>query len=161
MGEIPSGPGQLLEKLLPEPLTRSQRAEALRILAEVALVEENPAEADDLLVQALSFADDARAQARIQLVLAYVAHFSFDFVRTAECAHRAVELLADCEDGPLLAEALSYRAIADFIVGRGVEWKKWNARSSSRIRIARRCPGSARPVSRGPADVRRAPRRGA
>ena len=42
MGGIPSRPGALLGKLLSEPLTRSQRAEALRILAEVALVEEDP-----------------------------------------------------------------------------------------------------------------------
>jgi DNA-binding CsgD family transcriptional regulator len=114
----------LLEELLSEPLARSRRAEALRILAEVALAEENPVEADNLLVQALSFADDVFAQARIQLVLTYVAHFSFDFVRTSECARRAVELLADSDDGPFLAEALSYCAIADYLADRGVDWKK-------------------------------------
>jgi len=114
----------LLEELLSEPLARPRRAEALRIRSEVSLAEENLVEADDLLVQALSFADDVRAQARIHLVLTYVAHFSFDFVRTSECARRAVELLADSDDGPFLAEALSYCAIADFLAGRGVDWKK-------------------------------------
>jgi DNA-binding CsgD family transcriptional regulator len=114
----------LLKQLLSERLARSRRADALRILAEVSLAEENPAEADDLLAQALSFADDADVQARIQLVRTFVAQFSFDFVRTSERARRAVELLADSDDGPFLAEALSHCAIADFLAGRGVDWKK-------------------------------------
>ncbi len=114
----------LLQAALPEALADSRRAEALRLLAEIYISEEKPSEAELLLLDALNLSEDDRSRARIELELAYVIHLSLDFVRGAEHAKRSLALIGDTDDGPLLAEALSYCAMTDFLAGRGVDWTK-------------------------------------
>jgi DNA-binding CsgD family transcriptional regulator len=114
----------LLQATLSEQLADSRRAEALRLLAEISISEEKPSEAEQLLVEALALSEDDRSRARIELELTYVSHFSLDFARGAEHARRGLALVRDTDDEPLLAEALSYCAMADYLAGHGVDWAK-------------------------------------
>jgi DNA-binding CsgD family transcriptional regulator len=114
----------LLLELLDERLTSNHRAEALRILADLALSDEDVIEAERLLHQALATAEDRYVAARIQTQLVYVISNRLDFKRAAECGHQALHNLAGTNDGPLLADALAYTANADFLAGRGVDWTK-------------------------------------
>jgi DNA-binding CsgD family transcriptional regulator len=76
------------------------------------------------LVEALALSEDDRSRARIELELTYVTHLSLDFAPGAEHARRGLALIRDTDDGPLLAEALSYCAMAEYLAGRGVDWAK-------------------------------------
>ena len=115
----------LLEELLAQPLVSSQRAEALRLLAELCFGEEDLAEAERLLLEALAIDDDPRRSIRALLDLMYVAGtHRMDFAGGAELGRRALEILEGAEEGPLLAEALAYAAMTDFLAGNGVDWRK-------------------------------------
>jgi DNA-binding CsgD family transcriptional regulator len=114
----------LLERVLAEPLGPAQRAAAVRLVGEICISENNTADAERLLVEALSLTEDDRIRARIELELAYVIHFSFDFEGGAEHARRGLDLVSNVDDAPLLAEALAYCAISDYLAGRGVDWEK-------------------------------------
>jgi DNA-binding CsgD family transcriptional regulator/tetratricopeptide (TPR) repeat protein len=112
----------LLEELLGEPLTSPLKADALRLLGELCLVEENVPESERLLTEALALATpDPRAAARIQGELAYVITLEMDFPRAAEHARQALTTLRGFDDGPLLAEALVNCAMCDFLAGRGAD----------------------------------------
>jgi len=113
-----------IDELLAEPLSRAQRAEALRLLAELHMAQDDMPEAERVLVQALEVADDARVAARLRLELVYAASLGNDYARAAEYGRDALADLAGSDDGPLLAEALAYSAIADFFACRGVDWSK-------------------------------------
>ena len=113
-----------IDELLAEPLSRVQRAEALRLLAELHMAQDDMLEAERVLVQALEVADDARVAARLRLELVYAASLGNDYARAAEYGREALADLAGSDDGPLLAEALAYSAIADLFAGRGVDWSK-------------------------------------
>ena len=115
----------LLEELLTEPLAAGERAEALRLLAELSFGEEDLEESERLLVEALAIDDDPRRSARALLDLMYVAGtHRMDFAWGAELGRRALENLESSEEGPLLAEALAYAAMTDFLCGSGVDWRK-------------------------------------
>ncbi len=115
----------LLEDLLAQELAPSQRGEALRLLAELAFGEEDLAEAERLLLEALAIDDDPRRSAPTLLDLMYVTGtHRMDFARGAELGRRVLENLEGTEDGPLLAEALAYAAMTDFLAGNGVDWQK-------------------------------------
>jgi DNA-binding CsgD family transcriptional regulator len=114
----------LLEELLAGRLGRGHRAEALRLLGELHAAEENLAEAEQLLMEALDSADERRDAARIHLDLAWVVAQTMDFARAAQHAHEALAALADGDSGHLLAEALAYAAMTDFLIGHGVDWAK-------------------------------------
>ncbi len=112
----------LLRELLAEALIGSQRAEALRLLAELSYGEEELEESERLLVEALAVDDDPRRSARILLDLTYVTGSRrMDFAAAAELAHRAVENLEGSDEGPLFAEALAYSAMTEFLRGRGLD----------------------------------------
>ena len=113
----------LLEELLDEPLTQLLRADALRLLGELCLVEENLPDSERLLGEALTLAaEDPRLAARIQAELAYVGTLQMDFGAAADHARQALAVLSECDDGPLLAEALVHSAMCEFLAGRGVDW---------------------------------------
>jgi DNA-binding CsgD family transcriptional regulator len=115
----------LLEELLAEPLAPSERAEALRLLAELSFGEEDLEACERLLIEALEIGDDPRRSAPALLDLMYVTtQFRMDFVRAAELGRRALESLRGSSDGPLVAEALAYSAMTDYLAGRGVDWGK-------------------------------------
>jgi len=114
----------LLEELLGEELLRPERAEALRLLAEISVAEEDVLAAEGTLAEALELADEARAAARIQVELLYTAAHRTDFALAAEYGRQALANLAETDDGPLLAEALAYCANAEYLSGQGVDWTK-------------------------------------
>jgi DNA-binding CsgD family transcriptional regulator len=114
----------LLEELLAEPLEREQRGEALRLLGELHVADEDVASAEAALIEALSFADAARSRATIRLVLCYVATFRLDFVQAARWAQQALDELPDGVDNALMAEALARSAMCDFLAGSGADWDK-------------------------------------
>ena len=113
----------LLEELLAEPLAPSQRAEALRLLAHLSYGEEDLEASERLLVEALEIGDDPHRSAPALLDLMFVTtQFRPDFVRAAELGRRALESLRGSADGPLMAEALAYSAMTDYLAGGGVDW---------------------------------------
>jgi DNA-binding winged helix-turn-helix (wHTH) protein/DNA-binding CsgD family transcriptional regulator len=114
----------LLEELLAEPLTAAQRAEALRLLAELAFAEEDLPASEALLLEALAIAVDSATRARLQFELMYLLHHSNDIERSVEFGQRVLAELAGSDDGPLLAEAFAYTAIVDYLAGRGVDWSR-------------------------------------
>ncbi len=114
----------LLEELMAEAIAPGQRADALRLLAELSLDEEDRDGSERLLLEALAIADDPRTSARIQVELAHVLTLRMDFAGAADHSHQALERLAGTDDRPLLAEALAFCAMADYLAGRGVDWSK-------------------------------------
>lgn len=114
----------LLQELLTGPLASGQRAEALRLLAELLLDEEDPEASERLLLEALASADDPTTSARIQVHLAFVVTLRKDFARAADYCHQALASLEGSDDAALLAEALARCAMADYNAGRGIDWTK-------------------------------------
>jgi DNA-binding CsgD family transcriptional regulator len=115
---------RLLGELLGEDLAPSQRGAALRLLAELCYCEEDLDASVRLLGEALRVDDDPHRAARTRLELAYViTTHRMDFAAAAELARQALESIRDAEDGPLVAEALAYSAMADYLAGRGVDWR--------------------------------------
>lgn len=111
----------LLEEVIVHPLSPADRADSLRLLAEVAFAEEDLAESERLLVESLATEDDAHRAARTRLNLAYVLDtHRFDFVGAADLAQGALEDLRDSTDRALVSEALAYSAITNYLAGRGV-----------------------------------------
>jgi ATP/maltotriose-dependent transcriptional regulator MalT len=115
---------ELLEALLARPLPRPLRADALRLLGEVSYNDENIIEAVRLFTEALEHADDPRVANTIELGLAYVKAQLYDFFGSAPHAHSAMERAEAAPDHPLLAEALGYCAMFDYLCGNGVDWDK-------------------------------------
>jgi DNA-binding CsgD family transcriptional regulator/tetratricopeptide (TPR) repeat protein len=115
---------RLLDALLAESLAPAQRVEALRLRAELSLVEEDLEGCERQLLDAIALTEDPDRRARLHLVLTYVVSLSMDWERSAVVARRALADLTDSDDGPLLAEALTYSANADLLVGRAVDWSQ-------------------------------------
>ena len=63
---------QLLERILGQRLSRPLRADALRLLAEISFNDENSADTVRLFTEALSYADEPRLTATIELGLGYL-----------------------------------------------------------------------------------------
>jgi DNA-binding CsgD family transcriptional regulator len=115
----------LLQELLDEPLAPSQRAEALRLLAELCISEEDLQESERLLTEALAIDDDPRSSVATQLDLVFVTTtHRMDFAAASELARRALDSLRGSDDRPLLAEALAYSAMVDFLAGHGADLDK-------------------------------------
>jgi DNA-binding CsgD family transcriptional regulator len=114
----------LLEEMLAEPLPRSLRADALRLLAEISYNDEHAGEALRLLEEALQYADEPRLAATIELGLSYVSGHVADNRGGLLHAYQALERAEEVEDEPLVGEALSYCAMFEFGCGRGVDWDK-------------------------------------
>ena len=111
----------LLEALLPEPLPRSQRANALRLLGGISQHDDNVAEAQRRFAEALEQADDPRAVVDVELGLGRVCGSTWDIGAGVAHASRALERAEAIGDGALVAEALAQRAMFDYLAGRGVD----------------------------------------
>jgi DNA-binding CsgD family transcriptional regulator len=116
----------LLEELLGEALAPSQRVTALRLMAELYHSEDDIAASVRLLREAIGVDDaDPYTGARARLDLAYVTtNQGMEFEAAAELARQALDSLRSVEHGPLLAEALAYSAMTDYLAGHGVDWGK-------------------------------------
>jgi DNA-binding CsgD family transcriptional regulator len=116
---------RLLDELLAERLPPARRAEALRLLAELAFGEEDLQESERLLLEAVTIDDDPHGSARALHDLTYVTvTLRMDFARAAELGHRALAHLEGSDAGPLHAEALAYSAMTNYLAGNGVDWRR-------------------------------------
>jgi DNA-binding CsgD family transcriptional regulator len=113
----------LVEELLAEPLPRAERANGLRLLAEISAEDENFGGAIAVYEQALEFVDDPLLEAAVEDGLAYVCACSWDVAALAH-AHRALELVELGGDEMLMGRPLAVCAMVDFMFGRGVAWDK-------------------------------------
>ncbi|WP_234897250.1 helix-turn-helix transcriptional regulator [Mycolicibacterium vanbaalenii] len=112
----------LLDEVLAEPTTGKARIQALRLLAEVRMVDDSFGEAADLLNQALAEAGDnpgLRAQLAVNLSFAQGnAGDHASALRTLDDAVADAEHLADPQ---LLAQALGIQTVQRFLLGQGVD----------------------------------------
>jgi DNA-binding CsgD family transcriptional regulator len=123
--------GQLREarEILREVLRRAppgaDRADALRLLGEIRYHEDSFPEAIRLFEQALEQAgNDLTVRCAIQLSLAYGLLRTGDFAAAPPHGRRAVDLAEQAGDLTSLAEALAVLAMADFLLGRGLDEAK-------------------------------------
>jgi ATP/maltotriose-dependent transcriptional regulator MalT len=112
----------LVEELLSADPTRADRANALRLLAEITTEDENFSGAAPIYEQALEFVDDERFEAGVEDGLAYVLACSWDMPTAAAHAHRALDIVEARGDETLLARPLAVCAMVDFMCGGGVNW---------------------------------------
>src|SRR5262249_2199760 len=113
----------LVEDLLQEPLPRTQRGSALRLLARISADDENFAGAIAVYQEALEFVEDPLLEATIEGELAYVCSSCWDLGAGAH-AERALEVAEACGDQTLVSRSLAACAMVDFMFGRGVDWAK-------------------------------------
>ncbi len=111
----------MIEDLLQEPLSRSLRANALRVLAEISADDENFAGAIAVYQEALGYVDDPLLEAGIEAGLAYLCSSNWDVAGRAH-ALRALEIAEACRDATLVSRSLAACAMVDFMFGRGVDW---------------------------------------
>jgi DNA-binding CsgD family transcriptional regulator/tetratricopeptide (TPR) repeat protein len=117
-----AGARSLVEEFLGQDPTRAQRADALRLLAEITAEDENFLGAAPIYEEALEFVDDPRFEATVEDGLAYVLACSWDMPAAATHAHRALAVAETCGDERLLARPLAVCAMVDFMCGGGVSW---------------------------------------
>ena len=115
---------QLLERILGQRLSRPLRADALRLLAEISFNDENSADTLRLFTEALSYADEPRLKATIELGLGYLSGQVADPVGGLGHAGRALVLARAIGDRPLIGAALGLCATFEYLCGRGVRWEK-------------------------------------
>ena len=114
----------LLEEIQAQPLPRSLRADALRLLAEISYNDENAAEAERLFSEALKHAREPRAAATIELGLGFLSGHMADPSGGVVHAYRALEWAEASEDDSLVAQAIAQCAVFDYLCGQGVDWAK-------------------------------------
>lgn len=114
----------LVEAMLGEGLSRSLRADALRLLGEVSYNDENINEAVRLFTEALDYAEDPRTANIVELGLAYAHAQLWEFTAARPHTYRALERAEGAPGHPLLAEALAYSAIFDWNCGHGIPWDR-------------------------------------
>jgi DNA-binding CsgD family transcriptional regulator len=112
----------LLEEILQDSLPRSDRANALRLLAEISRDDENFAGAISIYEEALRYVDDPAPEVGIELGLAYVCASSWRLADAVDHAYRALEIAEACNDDALTSAALAACAMVDWQFGRGVAW---------------------------------------
>ncbi len=112
----------LLEEILEGPLPRSDRANGLRLLAEISRDDDNFAGAVGIYEQALVDADDPATEVAIELGLAYVCASSWMLADAAVHARRALQILEGRDEDALTSAALAACAMVDWQLGRGVAW---------------------------------------
>jgi ATP/maltotriose-dependent transcriptional regulator MalT len=114
----------LLEEISLDGLSRSDRAIALRLLAEISRDDENFAGAITIYDEALEYADDAITESVIELGAAYVCACCWRLEKAAVHARHALEVAEACNEDALTAAALAACAMVDWQLGRGVDWVK-------------------------------------
>lgn len=113
----------LLEGILAEPLARSQRADAYRLLAEISFHAEDMAGTARLLTMAHEHADEPRQAIWIELALAWMQPTFSDFSEGLEQAERALERAEATGDRALVAAGLALCAVFTLLCGRPVDWR--------------------------------------
>lgn len=114
----------LLGDILGQPLPRSLRADALRLLAEISYNDERSADAKRLYTEALDHTEDPRLAVTIELGLSFLSGQLADPGEGSVHAYRALGLAEAMGDESLLAAALALCAIFDYLCGRGLSWDK-------------------------------------
>jgi DNA-binding CsgD family transcriptional regulator len=113
---------ELLGGVVSDPDSGPMRAEALLLLGTVCHEEDSVPEALRCLERARQVPGaDLRLRVRIDLELTYVLTLVGDFSALEAPAKRALAQAERLGDPTLLAEALAVSAIADFLLGRGVD----------------------------------------
>jgi DNA-binding CsgD family transcriptional regulator len=114
----------LEELLLRDSVPRSDRANALRLRAEISRDDENFAGAISMYKQALEYVDDPITQVVIELGLAYVCSTSWQLEDAHVHGYRALQIVEARENDSLTSAALATCAMVDWQLGRGVDWDK-------------------------------------
>ncbi|HEX6518650.1 MAG TPA: AAA family ATPase [Streptosporangiaceae bacterium] len=115
----------MLEELLTQPADGLERADALRLLGEIHYHEDSFGEAVRILTQALDCAGDNRElRLAIEVSLAFATVSGGDFAGASDHAARALALAEMDAEPASAAEALAVAAMADFLVGRGLDETK-------------------------------------
>ncbi len=114
----------LLGDIIGQPLPRSLRADALRLLAEISYNDERAADARRLFTDALDHAEDPRLAVKIEFGLCFLNGQIADPAEGSVHAHRALGQAEAIGDTSLLAPALALCAIFDYLCGGGLSWDK-------------------------------------
>jgi DNA-binding CsgD family transcriptional regulator len=114
----------LLEDILGQPLPRSLRADALRLLAEISYNDERGADARRLFTEALDYTEDPRLAVKIEFGLCFLNGQLADGAEGSAHAYRALAQAEAIGDTSLIAPALALCATFDFLSGRGPSWDK-------------------------------------
>jgi DNA-binding CsgD family transcriptional regulator len=124
-GELRRARAMLEELLAQAQGTGRERADALRLLGEIHYHEDSFDEAVRVLTQALDFAGNHRElRLAIEVSLAFATVSGGDIAGASDHATRALAL-AEADGQPAsAAEALAVAAMADFLVGRGLDKAK-------------------------------------
>ena len=121
IGELERARGMVGAVLREAPSGRL-RADALRLLGDTHAHEDSFLEAHTLFESALEEAGDApELRSALELRLTYGLNVQGDFPAIASHARRAVTLAQRAGNEGLLAEALAVGAIADCLIGRGID----------------------------------------
>ena len=114
----------LLESILEQVPAGPTRSDALRLLAEVLYNEQGFRGVTPLLEEAAAQAGSPLRAIPVELDLTYVrCNHHGDFDGADPHADRALALAEEAGDPALLAEALAARAMVDFLIGRGIDWR--------------------------------------
>ena len=138
--------GTLLRELLADAPPGRLRADALRLLAEVAYNDGSYPEAARLFAEVLKHTEDPRHASTAELGLAFVTTMTWDLAAGAEHARRALDWAERAGDDALVAEALSGGTMIDFFAGRGPDWARAE-RAHALEDESRDIPMQARPSS--------------
>lgn len=115
----------MLEELLTQAAGGPERADALRLLGEIHYHEDSFGEAVRVLTQALHCVGDNRElRLAIEVSLTFATVSGGDFAGASDHAARALALAELDAEPASAAEALAVAAMADFLVGRGLDEKK-------------------------------------
>jgi DNA-binding CsgD family transcriptional regulator len=154
----------LLTQLLDHEPERRVRAQALRLLSVVHFREESVPHAVALLEEAaVAAGEDDDLRAPIELELAFLSvNVSFDFDAARPHADRALACAERLGDPAVLAQALAVKAIADFLLGDGLDAQRVARALELEPACRRDVPSELRPsliggsLSLYEGDVRRA-----
>ena len=112
----------LLGPVLTQAPAGRVRADALRVLGEIHYHERSFPEAVELFEQALEHGSgDAALASTIELHLAYASAAAGDFPGAEPHARRALVLAEQLGSEPRLAEAIAVWAMANYLLGRGLD----------------------------------------
>ena len=114
--------GYLLEEVVEKSPPGVARAQALFQLARIRFIAHTFPAADQLYAQALAeVGDHVGLRARIERAVAFTAVVQGDMQRAAAHAAVALELADHIGDRRLRASSLAAKAVADFLLGQGVD----------------------------------------
>jgi DNA-binding CsgD family transcriptional regulator len=120
-GELPRA-REMIEAVLQETPSGAVRADALRLLGDIHSHEDSYLEAYRRFEEALEHVgDDLETGSALELRLTYALQAMGDFPAIAPHAQRALALAERAGAPPLIAEGLAVVAMADCLLGRGID----------------------------------------